>query len=97
MLSGPSQAAETNSVVPSPQEPTITNAVPPQSTREAKHKLSGAELYAIHCNRCHPERYPIEMSDAHWKTLITHMRVRANLPAQQAQTIMKYMQEEAGK
>jgi hypothetical protein len=47
--------------------------------KEAK-KLTGSELYAINCNRCHAERYPTEFNSAQWKTLMTHMRVRANLP-----------------
>lgn len=64
--------------------------------KKAEKKLSGAELYAIHCNRCHPERYPTERTPAQWKTLMIHMRVRANLPAQQAQTILKYLQEDSG-
>src|SRR5215470_4324451 len=55
-------------------------------------KLTGAELYAIHCNRCHPERYAPERTAAQWKTILTHMRVRANLPAEQARSIMKYLQ-----
>ena len=59
-------------------------------------KVSGVELYAIHCNRCHPERYPVEFNEAQWKTLMLHMRVRANLPADQAQAILKYLQDEAG-
>ena len=59
-------------------------------------KLSGSELYAINCNRCHPERYPTEFTSAQWKTLMTHMRVRANLPAKQAREILKYLQEESG-
>ena len=61
-----------------------------------KKKLSGADLYAIHCNRCHPERYPTEFTSAQWKTIMLHMRVRANLPASQAKTIARYLQEEAG-
>jgi hypothetical protein len=61
-----------------------------------KKKLTGAELYAIHCNRCHPERYATERSAAQWKTLMVHMRVRANLPAEQAKVILKYLQEDAG-
>jgi aspartate/glutamate racemase len=60
-----------------------------------KKKLSGADLYAIHCNRCHPERYPTERTQAQWKTIMLHMRVRANLPAAQAKTIARYLQEEA--
>jgi mono/diheme cytochrome c family protein len=58
--------------------------------------LSGAELYAISCSRCHQERYPTEFDPARWKTIMTHMRVRANLPAVQAREILKYLQEEAG-
>ena len=49
--------------------------------------LTGADLYAINCARCHPERYPTEWTPAQWKTLMTHMRVRANLPAAQAKKI----------
>lgn len=59
-------------------------------------KLTGAELYSINCNRCHSERYPTEWTSAQWKTLLTHMRVRANLPADQAKEILKYLQENSG-
>lgn len=67
-------------------------ATPP----EVRSPLTGAELYAIHCNRCHAERYPVERTAAEWKTILTHMRVRANLPAAPAQTILKYLQENSG-
>ncbi len=60
-------------------------------------QLSGAELYSIHCNRCHPERYPTERTAAQWKTILMHMRVRANLPAAQARTILKYLQDNSGR
>ena len=62
-----------------------------------KKKLSGAELYSMHCNRCHPERYPTERTAAQWKTILLHMRVRANLPAEQARTILKYLQDNSGR
>jgi hypothetical protein len=65
--------------------------------KSEKKKLSGADLYAIHCNRCHPERYPTERTATQWKTIMLHMRVRANLPAEQAKTILKYLQEDSGK
>ena len=61
-----------------------------------KKKLTGGELYAVHCSRCHAERYATERTPAQWKTLMLHMRVRANLPADQAKTILKYLQEDAG-
>jgi hypothetical protein len=58
--------------------------------------LSGATLYAINCSRCHQERYPTEFIAAQWKTIMIHMRVRANLPAAQAREILKYLQDDAG-
>src|SRR5437016_10249117 len=60
-------------------------------------KLTGADLYAMHCNRCHPERYATERTPEQWKTILMHMRVRANLPAEQARAIMKYLQEDSGR
>lgn len=66
------------------------------SKKPEKKKLTGAELYALNCNRCHAERYATEWTSAQWKTLMLHMRVRANLPASQAKAILKYLQEDAG-
>ena len=46
----------------------------------AKHvakKRTGEELYAVHCSRCHVERYPTERTDAQWGTIMLHMRTRA--------------------
>ena len=65
--------------------------------KAAPNKLSDAELYSMHCNRCHPERYPTERTAAQWKTILLHMRVRANLPAEQARTILKYLQDNSGR
>lgn len=75
----------------------LANAQPPEKKKtETKKKLTGAELYAINCNRCHPERYATEFTSAQWKTIMTHMRVRANIPAKQAKLILKYLQEDSG-
>jgi len=65
-------------------------------TAPAKKKLTGEQLYAINCARCHAERYPTEWTKGEWKTLMTHMRVRANLPAAQSKEILKYLQENCG-
>jgi hypothetical protein len=69
------------------------------TAEKAKHlkKMAGADLYALHCNRCHPERYAPERVAAHWTTILTHMRVRANLPAGQAREILEFLQEDSGK
>jgi hypothetical protein len=79
-------------------KPAKTKPEKTEKKEQAKPKqLTGAELYAIHCNRCHPERYAPERTEAQWKTILTHMRVRANLPAEQARTILKFLQEDSGK
>jgi hypothetical protein len=90
-----------------PPQPAAANAPKPAKTakpdegqkkeRPAPRKLSGAELYSMHCNRCHPERYPTERTAAQWKTILLHMRVRANLPAEQSRTILKYLQDNSGR
>ncbi len=72
-------------------------ARPKQVQKKPRKALSGAELYAIHCNRCHPERYAPERTAAQWQTILLHMRTRANLPADQARAILKYLQEDSGK
>ena len=59
-------------------------------------QLSGAELYSMHCARCHPERYPNERTSAQWKTIALHMRVRANLPAEHVRKVLKYLQDNSG-
>ena len=68
----------------------------PASAEAKKKKLTGAELYALHCNRCHNERYATEFTAAQWKTIMAEMRVRANIPAGQAKAILKYLQEDSG-
>lgn len=77
-----------------PPAPQASDAKP--AKKPEKKKLTGTELYQINCSRCHAERYPTEFTPAQWKTLVTHMRVRANLPAAQAKEILKYLQEESG-
>ena len=59
----------------------------------AKKERTGAELYQINCARCHTERYPTERTDAQWKTIMLHMRTRAQIPAKDARAILKYLQE----
>jgi len=80
---------------------TATNAVEAKagspSVAPAGSHLTGAELYSIHCNRCHPERYPTERTAAQWKTIMLHMQVRANIPAKQSRLILQYLQENSGR
>ncbi len=85
----------------SPPSPSNSGKLKPKSpeTRNVvvKKQLTGSELYSMHCNRCHPERYPTERTAAQWKTIMLHMQVRANLPGEQARMILKYLQENSGR
>jgi hypothetical protein len=82
-----------------------TNAVASQSSSpeaspkkvRVKRQLTGAELYSINCNRCHPERAPTDWTGAEWKTIMLQMQVRANIPAKQAKLILQYLQENSGR
>jgi hypothetical protein len=94
-------AAEgTAAQTPKTEKPAEKSSAPNPSKEKPKVvliNLSGAELYSMHCNRCHPERYPTERTAAQWRTIMLHMRVRANLPAEQARTILKYLQDNSGR
>ena len=85
-----STSTQTNAVVSTTNTPLVEKP-------ELKPQLTGAELYSMHCNRCHPERYPTERTAAQWKTLMLHMQVRANLPPQQAKLILQFLQENSGR
>ncbi len=89
--------AQAASAPPSKPAEAHPNKPSEKKAKIAPRKLSGAELYSMHCNRCHPERYPTERTAAQWRTILLHMRVRANLPAEHARTILKYLQENSGR
>jgi hypothetical protein len=83
-----------------PADSSSTNSVAAKldaAPAPVKKRLTGAELYSIHCNRCHAERYPTERTGAQWKTIMLHMQVRANIPGQQARLILQYLQENSGR
>jgi cytochrome c5 len=75
----------------------LSPTAPGAAQTPVKTQITGAELYSMHCNRCHPERYPTERTAAQWKTIMLHMQVRANIPGAQARQILKYLQENSGR
>jgi cytochrome c5 len=80
------------------QTPAPTSIAKAETTTAVKAEpLSGAQLWAINCNRCHMARSPGEFTAAQWQTILMHMRVRANLPAAQAKELQKFLQAGAGK
>ncbi len=52
---------------------------------------NGVQLWADNCARCHNMRPPESYSDAQWDVAVLHMRVRANLTADDANAIVKYL------
>lgn len=54
-------------------------------------KPGGAQLWAENCMRCHNMRSPSSYSDAEWEVAVHHMRVRANLTAEEARTIIEFL------
>ncbi len=52
----------------------------------------GAKLWADNCGRCHNIRPASEFTDEGWHSVVNHMRVRANLPGDQAEAIKAFLQ-----
>jgi len=52
---------------------------------------SGVKLWTENCAQCHVIRPPESYSDAQWDVAVLHMRVRANLTADEASAIVKYL------
>ncbi len=65
----------------------------PSPATATKRTHDGATLYQIDCARCHAERYPTERTSAQWKTILLHMRTRAQIPGEDARAILKYLQD----
>ena len=53
--------------------------------------IDGSRLWAQSCIRCHNARQPGSYSDAQWEVAMMHMRVRANLTAEEHQAILAYL------
>jgi len=53
---------------------------------------SGAKLWAQNCSRCHNSRSPSDYSNAQWDVAMLHMRIRANLTADEHRKILDFLQ-----
>ena len=51
----------------------------------------GAQVWAQNCMRCHNLRQPHERSDREWEAIVFHMRVRANLTAEEHRLIVEFL------
>ena len=53
---------------------------------------SGAQLWGENCIRCHITPSPADYNDSDWETIGMHMRVRANLTAEETTKIIEFLQ-----
>jgi hypothetical protein len=53
---------------------------------------SGATLWSENCQRCHNLPPPTMYNDDQWKSIVTHMQVRANITKEEAKKIMEFLQ-----
>ena len=51
----------------------------------------GSQLWAENCARCHNIRSPSSYSDVEWQVAMHHMRIRANLTAEEARKILAFL------
>ena len=69
----------------------ITGCATPSGSNTAEGP-SGAKLWAQNCSRCHNSRSPSDYSDEKWEVAMLHMRVRANLTAEEHRKILAFLQ-----
>ena len=52
---------------------------------------SGATLWSENCQRCHNLPPATMYNDDQWKSIVTHMQVRANITKEEASKIMDFL------
>jgi mono/diheme cytochrome c family protein len=68
-----------------PQQPAPARA----GAQQQNQTLSGGQLFQIHCGRCHQP--PMVIPPKAVRTVLRHMRVRALLPPDQEQQLLKFL------
>ena len=68
-------------------------ALPPAlSAQNPTAVADGARVWADNCTRCHNARPSQERTDAQWRTIVLHMRARANLTRADARLVTTFLQ-----
>lgn len=62
-----------------------------RAEEEGGDSVRGARLYSENCARCHNARPPDELDDRRWPVVVSHMRVIAGLPGDQARDIEAFL------
>lgn len=58
-----------------------------------KIEKAGAVLWGENCTRCHNAPNAGEFTEKQWETIGMHMRIRANLPAKDAEKIIEFLKQ----
>jgi cytochrome c5 len=61
------------------------------SSPKVASSKGGAQLWSENCIRCHNIRSPNFYNDAQWDVAMMHMRVRANLTAEESRKILGFL------
>lgn len=73
--------------------PTAAETMPAMAaTDDESLTTAGAKLWSQNCIRCHNIRTPASYSDRQWQIVMHHMRVRANLTADEHHAILKFLE-----
>lgn len=76
-------------VTATPTTATSQTASAPQPQASTK---GGAQLWVENCRRCHNLRDPSTYNNRQWEVAMHHMRIRANLTAQEHKLILAFLQ-----
>ena len=62
--------------------------IPSRTTRAENSEVEGERVFAMHCSRCHnaPEGFSPRISG----TIVRHMRIRANLSAEEERALLRF-------
>jgi len=62
-----------------------------ESNVEQQQTRGGSQLWSENCARCHNMRPPTTYSDAEWEVAMHHMRIRAQLTAEEYKAILEFL------
>jgi cytochrome c553 len=68
-----------------------TASAPAASAPAQAEELSGVQVWAANCGRCHNLRDPSSYSSAQWEVIVRHMRQRAELTGEQEKAVREYL------
>lgn len=70
----------------------VKSGTDPRPARDAQSAgKAGAQLWVENCLQCHNSRPPSWYSDGEWEVVMHHMRVRANLTAEEHEKILEFL------